>query len=616
MRKLRHTGDDDISDHTLCLDMHDALTGSLVASAVLTLHEEVLLEDTSEAFEATHKVLLCSARLTPPEGNVWPQTARMRVLALRARDSAVAYMFADVVQRSDAWSPNSSDDDDDDDDDDGYDDAEDDGSADEDEDDAMLDGGDGERAQGAAQPLQIACYSMHAGFAAEDGIDAFVKLAVHAQGRHAYAELRVDAFHPVYFHVNGLTKHGFLHFLSGLTWVTPNVSMTPRRVAVPPSAGQGVGALVCSAALAVFATPDLVRAIVACLPWNERAAVALTCSALAAAVHSPDEAWHAVLLLHTAPALAAAAAVGTALFRWRSLAASITDARLRMQLQKRLLERGDARLDRRWDRIMARRERSDCGNQTSLCRKDPQCGSHDSELAADDQHDSGLLSDFKFFVEVYAPTGATALQDVRLVFNAACTLPRVDASGNIGTGLPEATLLNSLNNDAGLFRAPELPESALGDVHTYPPRTVTDAARHAAEEWVKHVGLKLWVLRRSDGAVAHFGGGDVKASADSFLSPETTLEFCMFDLFDPLAQPHVSSTALCDGRRETSREPCRIDADVKLTWRLATGELPSTLALFPTASLSLSAFYGDDLMESELLEEQMAAMLSVLDWAL
>ena len=613
---VRYTCNVDISDHTPCLDMHDAETGALVTSAALTVHEDVLLEHTKTAFEANHRVLLCSARLSLPAGTVWPRSVRMRVLALRARDGAVAQMFADTVQRTDTFEPDSSEDEDDSDDDDEEeeDDEEEDGgggSADEDP-DGML-GEEEPTARAAASPLQYACYHIGIGFAADDGMDAFGKLTVTARGRYARVELRLLAFHPVFFHMNGLTKQGFKHFLDGLTWVTPSARMTLRRVAVPPTAQHAGG---CSATLAALVTPDVLRAIISYLAWNERAAMALTCSAFAAAVHSPDVAWRDVLLLHTAPALATPADdIMSGLFGWRDLAASIAEARLRLQQQKELLERGNTRFQRRWDRWEACAE---CADRAKLWRMES-CAlceaANESEVAVDEP---GPLSGFTFFVEMYAPTDAMVLQEELLVFNGACILPRVSASGVIGTGLHEATLYNSLSDGSGLFRAPELPDSALGQIHLYPPRTVCDPARDAAEEWVKRVHMKLWVQRRSDGAVAHLGVGAHKASADSFLSPETTLKFDVYDLFYPLEQLRVSWTAATSGdSRRTISDPCYITADVKLTWRLATGGEPRALAqLFPAALLSFDAYRGEDAGGYTLLEEQMAAMLTALDWAL
>ena len=61
---MRNTCNVDISDHTPCLDMHDAETGALVTSTELTVHEDVLLEHVAE--DAYRKVLLCSERLPPP----------------------------------------------------------------------------------------------------------------------------------------------------------------------------------------------------------------------------------------------------------------------------------------------------------------------------------------------------------------------------------------------------------------------------------------------------------------------------------------------------------------------------------------------------------------------
>lgn len=611
---VRYTCNVDISDHTLCVDMHDAETGALVTSTELTVHEDVLLEHVAE--DAYRKVLLCSERLPPPLGSSWPQSARIRVLVLRARDGAVAQIFADTAQRTAAHEADSSDDEDD------YgdvsDDDDDDGSADADEDGEEDDGSaDIEDelvpAQAAAPPLQFACYQIRFGFAADDGMSASVKLTVTARGRCAgCVELHVLAFHSFIFHMNGLTKQGFKHFLNGLTWVTPSARMTPRRVAVPPTAQHAGGAL-CSATLAALATPDVLRAIISYLAWNERAAMALTCSAFAAAVHSPDVAWRNVLLHHTAPALASTADdIMSGLFGWRDLAASIAEARLRLQQQKELLKRGDARFQRRWDR---REACAECGDRAKLWRMES-CAlceaANESDLAVDEP---GPLSGFTFFVEVYAPTDAATLQEERLVFNG--ILPRVSASGVIGTGLHEATLYNSLSDDSGLFRAPELPDSALGEIHPYPRRTVCDPARDAADEWVKRVHMKFWVQRRSDGAVAHLGVGAHTASADSFLSPETTLEFDVYDLFYPLQQPYVSWKAATSGdRRRTISDPCCIVARVKLTWRLATTGEPCTCAqLFPTALLSFDAYRGDAETYT-LLEEQMAAMLTALDWAL
>ena len=97
--------------------------------------------------------------------------------------------------------------------------------------------------------------------------------------------------------------------------------------------------------------------------------MALTCSAFAAAVHSPDVAWRDVLLQHTAPALAAAAdGAVSELFCWRSLAESITEARLRPQQQNELLEFGNTRFQRRWDRTEACAE---CGVRENLWRMKP-----------------------------------------------------------------------------------------------------------------------------------------------------------------------------------------------------------------------------------------------------
>ena len=205
------------------------------------------------------------------------------------------------------------------------------------------------------------------------------------------------------------------------------------------------------------------------------------------------------------------------------------------------------------------------------------------------------------------------------MFNGASVLPRVSARGVIGTGLHEATLYNSLSDGSGLYCAPELPDSALVEIYAYPPCTVSgDAACDAAQEWVKHVRLKLWVQRRSDGAVAHLGDGSDEASALSFLSPETTLGFYVHDAFYPLEQQRVAWTSATsnDGQRRTISDPCCITADVKLTWRLATtGEPCSCAQLFPTALLSFDAYRGEA-GSYTLLEEQMAAMLTALDWAL
>jgi hypothetical protein len=87
------------ADHALCLDVHDTVSGALVTSSRLTLHEGVLLERATD--DSPRSVALCTALATLAPGGAWPAAARVRLLALRAADGAVAQvLLCDTRRRS------------------------------------------------------------------------------------------------------------------------------------------------------------------------------------------------------------------------------------------------------------------------------------------------------------------------------------------------------------------------------------------------------------------------------------------------------------------------------------------------------------------------------------
>lgn len=486
----------------------------------------------------------------------------------------------------------------------------------------------------------------------KDKDDMLTRLGVHGHaGRRVYpmVMLRGSSIHE---RIDGfdLTKQIFLRILDGQIWVTPSVathgaSALSRRVARQLTASTQHGAA-CGATLTALSMPDVLGAIVARLPWSDRAAAALTCAAFAAAVHAPGEAWRTVLLEHAAPALAArhAAQLGTAaaaLFPWRSLAAAIATAQALPTKQTQLLAYGNARFQRRWERAEA----------CDACRSEL-WGMHPCALCeeANDRMERGFaadapterLSDFTFMIEVThkppppvadaadAP-GSMAPNDSaekRLLFCGACVMPRTNPDGVIGSGLHTATLHNALQDDAA-FITPSLPDSTLDSLYSYPERA-PDAPRDAAKAWVKGARMTLSVQRRSDGAVAQLSRRPEAADVYSFDAPEMTLHFRAYGLFDPLLQPQVSWTFLPNEEqaahlrkfenapsRVGAEDMCHMHATVELVWRVARA--PRTLAQhFPSATLRFDASRGGYHYNGDygLLEEQLVAMLSVLDWAL
>ena len=88
----------DVADFTLCMDMHDACTGALVTSAQLTLDEDML---PAREYGHWRSVTMSSAVAQLAPGAAWPPTARVRLLALRGRDGAVASVLAGTASRSD-----------------------------------------------------------------------------------------------------------------------------------------------------------------------------------------------------------------------------------------------------------------------------------------------------------------------------------------------------------------------------------------------------------------------------------------------------------------------------------------------------------------------------------
>jgi hypothetical protein len=591
-----------LSDVTLCLDLHDARTGALVASAALPLHDGML--PPPRDYGGYRSLELCStvAQLALQCAQ-WPQEARLRLLALRSSDGAVARVLGGMVPRTDFAEgyPYPSDEDEDEDEDEIADEEEEDEEAEIEE-----DFGDGSAEEAVAPPQRV-CYQASAGFR-DDEVAMDLQLFVNALGRSASVELRMQATPDRLIDFDFATEEELRMILIGLVWVTPSISTHGTSALARCAARLPTPASTLNAAVAtVLATPDVLGIIVAHLPWSDRASAALTCAALAAAVHAPYAAWwRTTLQQHVAPALSAcrtsqlavAGGAAASLFSWRSLAAAIAVAQQRSREQAQLLTRGSARSERRWQRAdtcdACRPERWRM-KPCALC----EAANDEIERGFADDVPAERLSAFVFFLEVTLLSDAAdaAPYPAELLFSGACVMPRSGADGNVGSGLHEATALNVLHGDD--VNVPAVPESIMGIVNSYAPREVEDRARTAAVAWAKRMRVTLTVQRRSDGAVALLCKSR-EAYVHSFDVVDTKVDLC----------PGIInwSSSRADGQ-------FLIHVHAHLAWCIAGA--PRTLAQhFPSATLRLDATQGLHCGPFGLVEEHVLAILSSLDWAL
>ena len=291
------------------------------------------------------------------------------------------------------------------------------------------------------------------------------------------------------------------------------------------------------------------------------------------------------------------------------------------------LDRFGARFERRWTR----------SEKCAACRVAPwhmrpcahcEMANDRAERRFADDAPAERLSDFVFWIDVThvpptpppedAPPGADEAAEL---FGGACTLPLVSPDGAVGSGVHVGIEDNALSDDdAALYAAPPLPDSALGPRFSKPRGGYSEdakQARDAALAWIeKQLQLSLAVQRRSDGAMAVLcQKKTAMVHVTALEAPETTLQLHVYRLFGPLLPFPVSSPV----PRRRMDDHCFMDARVELAWRVA-GEprAPESVGhLFPYATLTLSAHCPQgNTYFVRIVEEQVLAMLSVLDWAL